>query len=351
MKRKLGRELGLISLPLIFIGAAAWIFAGGGRALLPAKFDNGPARLEFSKFEAVELTPFDVYQKFDWGAKTTVSEFGKFGAPANWKRMSTNLLFFDEVRLVYREGAQWKRVPEEKNFKLYSTVQDLDTNLLTFKVNLKRVPATAQEIRFRGNFRSGAGFRGPIAPGWKSSLKVKHAGLNHDFDLKSKSFDVLVKGPNDALPNPQVAPIPDLEFVAAGWYYKPSVYSLLVRLRTRDGQKLKWNKLRVLSHSLRDKAGQEIVFVNEKGTPQRESDWVNIYRHNYPDLPENEAIFGLDFGNSKPRGGWENVKGPMTLDALVSDRKWWPLRVRATLQQQSGDYKTLAQIPAPASTN
>ena len=124
-----------------------------------------------------------------------------------------------------------------------------------------------------------------------------------------------------------------------------------MRLRTRDGQKRKWNNLRVLSYSLRDKAGQEIVFVNEKGTPQRESNWVNIYWHNYPDLPENEAIFDIDFGNSKPRGGWENVKTPMTLDALVTDGKSWPLRVRATLQQQSGDYKTLAQIPAPASTN
>ena len=178
--------------------------------------------MTFSAFEPVELAPFDVYQKFDWGAKATVSEIGKFGVPATWKRITTGLLFFDEVRLVYREGTQWTRIPYEENYKLYSTVQNLDTGLLTFKVNLEKVPATAQEVRFRGNFHSGAGFRGPIPPGWKSSLPVKHAGLNHYFDLESKPFDVLVKGPNDALPNPQAAPVPDLEFVAAGWYYKPA---------------------------------------------------------------------------------------------------------------------------------
>ena len=345
MRRKLGREIALISLPLLIIGAAAWLLAGNGRALLPARFDNGPARLGFSAFERVELEPFDVYQKFDWGTKATVSEIGKFDVPASWKGVGGTGIRIPNLRLVYRVGQKWRAITPPKKTRWYMTTRNLD-GVLSIKVDLQGVPFEAEEVRLRGAFQSGVIFRGTLPAGWNSPPNIKNYGPRHEYEILSPDFDILVKSPGQPLPSPRVAPVPDLEFVAAGWYYKPSIYYLLVRLRTRDGQKRKWNNLQVLSYSLRDSAGREIVFVNKKGTPQRESDWVYIYRNNYPELPEDEAIFDLIFGNSEPRGGWENVKGPMTLEALVSDGKSWPLRVRATLQQQPGDYKTLAQIPA-----
>ncbi len=90
--------------------------------------------------------------------------------------------------------------------------------------------------------------------------------------------------------------------------------------------------------------------MDKNGKTRPMDGWSYIFRNNYPNLPANEAIFDFaPFGD--PRGGWWNVKQPIALDALVSDGVSWPLRVRATMKQQTGDYQTLAQIPAPASTN
>ena len=344
MKRKIGRELLLISLPLRAIGGAAWLFAGGGRTvvapLVPA-LDNGLARLVFSSFEAASVTPYDVYKGYEWSATTKVSERGKFGTPASWKRWGTSVLWSPDMRLVCRKGDKWQQVRHDKGVHWYTTNQNLDTNVVTVKVDLTGVPADADEVRLRGRFDGGASFRGPIPPGWKSPLKVKHAGLNHYFDLASQPFDFAVKTPDQALPNPQVARVPDLEFVAAGWYYKPNIYEALVRLRKYDRGR-KWSNLSILSYSLRDGDGKEIVFVDDKGKPRKTDSF--IYRHDFPQLSKDEAIFEFAGFASEPKGGWSNVKQPVTLDAQVSDRTSWPLRIHATLSLQLADSDALAQV-------
>lgn len=348
MKRKLGRELALLSLPLIFIIGAAWLLAGSGRSLLPARFDNGPARLEFDAFEPVEVKPFDVYKELDWGAVTKVQERGEFNVPPTWKRWGTDLLSFPDVRLVYRVGEQWQRVPHPKNVRWYSTNQNLDTDKLTFKVDLKGVPDVADEVRLRGKFRGGASFRGSIPTGWKSPPNVKHAGLNHFFDTESRPFDISIKSPDQPLTAPRAAHVPDLEFVAAGWYYEPSIYYFLVRLRRLDTT-VPWTNLQVLSYELRDANGKEVILVDKSGKKQQEDNFLYIYPNNYPDLRKDEALFEFVGHKGEPAKGWSSVKQPLALDALVTDGTSWPLRIRTTVSQQSGDYKTLAELPTSTS--
>ncbi len=349
MKRKLGRELLLISLPLLIIGATTWLVSGGGRALLPARFDNGPLKLEISPFQQVELSPADVYEGFDWAAKTSVQERGKLDALANLKSVGASGPF-GQVQLVYRKGTGWKAAPKVDS-KGWATIRNaISDEGLTLKVKLERVPPDAEEVRLRGRVESSLDYVGVLPPGTKLPPQFRSAGKMYSVNLQSKPFDLLIKGPSQPMPNPQVARVPDLEFVAAGWYYQSDVNFGLVRLRTRDGQTRQWNNLRVLSYSLRDKSGKQIVFVDKNGVTRPVDGWSYIFRNNYPDLPENEAIF--DFTPfDEPIGGWWSVKEPISLDALVTDGESWPLRVRATLNKQPGDYKTLAQMPASALTN
>ena len=111
MKCALGREIVLISLPLLAIGGAAWLFAGGGRALLPAKDDEGPLRIEYSPLEPIEVAPKDAYQGVDWAAKTSVQLRGKMQVPSGWKLEQMMEVWTNDYRIIYREGEQWKRAP------------------------------------------------------------------------------------------------------------------------------------------------------------------------------------------------------------------------------------------------
>ena len=345
MKRKLGREIALISLPIILTGGAAWLVAGGGRALLPARFDNGPARLEFSPFEPVELTPLEIYDGYDWAVQSATKVRGKWpilpGLQNKGGSAPTAVM-----RLNYRIGETWKQAPRVDSQKMSVTNQIIGGPKLVLRVNLETVPPNADEVRLRGYFGAEEFYKGTPPTGWKPPPNLKSYGLNHLLQLQSQPFDLTIKAPNQPMPAPHATRVPDLEFVAAGWYYRPNINDLYIRVRATENREhaLKWGNLNVISFSMRDGAGKKISFVEGNGDKIEFHTWRYLDRANYPNLPSDEAIYEIVYGD--PAQGWANVQQPITLDALVTDGVSWPLRVRATMEKQSGDYQTLAQAPA-----
>lgn len=345
MKPKLMREFALISLPLILIGGAAWLFAGQGRSLLPARFDNGPARLEFSPFEEVELKPLEIYDGYDWATQSEVNVRGKWGDLPGLKAVGGSSPTA-QMRLIYRVGKSWKQAPRVDSNKISVTNQIIGGRQLGFRVNLETIPPNAEEVRLRGHFEAENYYKGTLPAGWKPPKNLRSFGLNHLLTLQSKPFDLIIKTPNQPLPAPHASRAPELEFVAAGWYYRPNVNDLYVRLRATEnrGSSQEWKDLTAISLSMRDAKGKEITFVDSYGAKLTISGWKYLDRANYPTLPSNEAVYEIAYG--EPSQGWPAVEQPITVDAQLSDGTAWPSHIRATMKQQNGDYQSLAQLPA-----
>lgn len=203
MKRKIIREITLISLPIIFIAGAAWLFAGNGRTLLPAKFDNGPAWLEFEPFKPVKVSAADVYQGVDYEVATAVSMKGKLRVPTVLKPYAIMQVWTNNYRIIYRIGKKWKRAailpgdatPISQGFDLSSGTQ-------TLNLHLETVPTNAQEIRFRGKFTEFHEYSGVLPPGWTPPKNYVKIGKFHNFTVESKPFDVLVQAPDQQRPRP-----------------------------------------------------------------------------------------------------------------------------------------------------
>ena len=199
MRRKLGREIALISLPLLIIGAAAWLLAGNGRALLPARFDNSPARLEFSAFESLEVAPMNVYQGYAWTGQIHFWKRGKFDVPASWTLFTSGFRKTGNYRLVYRQDTKWKEV-EATSSEIVDAFSD--GNSQTFSVNLKTVPANADEVHLRGKFEWVEMYSGVLPTGWNAPPNFARHGLRNIFTLPAQPFDVTIVAPGQPRPRP-----------------------------------------------------------------------------------------------------------------------------------------------------
>lgn len=211
MKKRFGREMIWLSLPLVIIGGAAWIFGGGGRVLLPAKLDDGPLRLEWAPFKRAKVTPAEVYEGFDWAVRTSVQEHGHLHVPSLLRPVGSSAPRA-YTRLVYRVGKVWKQAPDmdSKGWVVIRNVVESNTNnvadnTLKLMVNLEKVPRDAKEIRLKGYIEVERAYNGALPAGWEPPLGWVDDGQVQSFPLKTKPFDLSIQAPGEARPAPHVS--------------------------------------------------------------------------------------------------------------------------------------------------
>lgn len=332
MKRKLVRELALISLPLLFIAGAAWLLPRAGlRKPVPAP-DNGPARLEFDAFAPVELSALDVYRGVDWAVKTSVRMKGQLQVPAALKANSIGQGLSSDARIVYRVGKKWHSAAAlPNNFSPISQGFDMSSGAKTLNLDLETVPAAAQEIRLRGKFTESHDYKGVWPAGVKKPANYAKVDKFHSFTIESKPFDVPVQAPGQGRPRPTASRETGVSVVKAS-YESDNGTGLRVQLR-RDpkfGKPEKFAGAALISMRLLDGKGRELDICEAAGRPASgyslgaanddelqlpDSDFVNLY------------LFGHRRGE-QPCGGWKKYHGPFTLEAVISAQQRWPVVVK-----------------------
>ena len=158
MKKRLGRELWWMILPVLLLGGGAWWLGNGGNLprLWAPRSAAGPLRIEYTPFERADVAPFDAWQGYDWTTKTNISEQGSWTAPLNWKVTGGALYSAPQTSIVFRQGETWKAVPRAPNERLAADITryliHTDITTMEMKVRLDKVPRDASEIRLRGWF-------------------------------------------------------------------------------------------------------------------------------------------------------------------------------------------------------
>ncbi|RYG70618.1 hypothetical protein EON80_07425 [bacterium] len=103
MKRHLGRELALLTLPVLVVAAVAWWKASGGSSPL----NNGPLRLYSTGFKAVEPSPLEVSKGLVFKAKADLQVVGDPHFPI-WNHVKVGPIWGTiETHLEYRTGQKW----------------------------------------------------------------------------------------------------------------------------------------------------------------------------------------------------------------------------------------------------
>ena len=342
MKKRWGRELVLLALPIVLLGGVAWYRTRG--APLPAlsnPFAPGPSRLEYSRFVPIKITPLDVAQGYDWGAQTNLKEAGKLDVPANWRDDHFgNWGDTRELRLVYRIGTQWKVAP--RPVKGEASFQTIIGEQETLKANLKTVPREAEEVRLRGKFSALHLYRGPIAPGWKAprNLEIKTYGLNHFVTVESATFDIPVKAAGEAWPDVIVSRVQKIEAVEGKWLRDAFGEVIMVRFRAKPGADVETPlqcRVPVRELSYLDATGhpfqvfQDAKSMAEAGIGGSMRDWIG------PGLPADQEVIALAMRDAQPRGGWGRIKMPITVTGTVSDGKCWPTPFRVQMRPEAGE--------------
>lgn len=86
MKKLAAREAALLTLPVLLLGGGAWWVGRGGK--LPQfhnPLDPGPLRVEYTPFQTVQPSPYDVSQGYSWEVMTHDRVLGDIKTPAGWR--------------------------------------------------------------------------------------------------------------------------------------------------------------------------------------------------------------------------------------------------------------------------
>ena len=334
MNRKLGRELALISLPLVIIGGAAWLLPRGGLHKSVSAPDNGPARLEFAAFKPIEVSPMEVYQGVNWKVGTSVAMKGKLQVPALWKPYSIAQGLSEDCRIVYRISKQWKEAPALPG-NLDPIAPGFGLGERTLSLHLETVPSNAQEVRLRGKFTEDHIFRGALPPGWKPPANYKKYGKSHDFRIESKPFDLLVKAPGQPMPRPTASRETGVRVIKSSYNEgeklgEGMIMSVQLRRDAKFGQPKNYEGASLISLQLLDGQGRTIDVCEAAGS--RTTDNISMGQMNRDGLGLPASDFTvtprIGYGRGElPCGGWKKVRGPYQLRAVISDQYRWPIVV------------------------
>jgi hypothetical protein len=349
MKHPLGRELALLSLPVLLLGGVA---LSGRQFSNP--FDPGPIRIEYLSLDKVELNPYYVWRGYDWGARINLRVRGNTGLPTslevdeNYPSVAT----LSNRQLEYLQNGVWKQSSDRVAIRQEDMTSSNNWKIapVTIRVRLKSVPADADEVRMRGTYTMWRTFKGTIPPGWRPPQNLLASGAGYTFQIASQPFEATIKGPNDPMPSPQVSRQSYLQLVKAKWVYNTwrnpvtgrtsSTDRIALHLRETSGQNVfaSFLSLQVADFVLKDANGKPITLYMERGSsrssPVTFRFWMPDRQSYFPKFPRNEAGFSV-LNDYAPRGGWSRVKQPMTLQAKVSDGKSWPLQIRVRLKRRS----------------
>ncbi len=179
---------------LLIVGAAAWKLTLSNPGLT-ARGDSGPMRLDLADFKECKLSPFEVSQGYDWGARGSIQVKGKADLSSSLKSFAIQT--GPTLYLAYRRGKEWQRAVGPKPSVMCGYIGAVGE----FPVNVKLddVPVDADEVRLRGNFRLDLIYQGTVPSAWKRPSNFKMSGQHPSLVLTSKPFDILVERKDQVL--------------------------------------------------------------------------------------------------------------------------------------------------------
>lgn len=347
MKRRFGREIALLTLPVvIFGGIALWKTRGGSMAQLqgaPSDIYSGPPRVEFGEIKSLILTPRDVAQGFVWGVDTQIWQGGQNPVAADVKRPQ---MTYGRSRadVFYKRGARWIKAEglDGRSLTRHGELEEAQfgdfaiRRRIQIKVRLDGVPRDAEEIRLRGTFiyenDYQLGCRGASGgSGWKfypSGVCI--------LTTQSKPFDIPIVKPKQAWPKPNVSRETVFQFVDAKYIVDPTIDYLVLQIRRKDGSDWKQRSIVRENIQLLDNHQQPIELFDMGGGAKAQ---INAYGdYNQERFSPKRAksdwfIMIAPVDSIEPKNGWDKVKFPLTLRAEISDGTCWPLKIDTKVER------------------
>ncbi len=347
MKRHLGRELALLTLPVLVVAAAAWWKASGASSPL----NNGPLRLYSTGFKAVEPSPLEVSKGLVFKAKADLQVVGDPHFPI-WNQVKVGPIWGTiETHLEYRTGQKWIKAPW--NSGTSSQWLGGPPNDMSVALKLNGIPTAAQEVRLRGSLQYTQPYSGPIPDDWKKPKNFVSLGTDWGLELPPYTYNISIKKPGQPMPAPVVSKVPLVELKDTAcfseddfdyndkperqprfflhlhhlsnpnWHQKPNVAIHNVHIYDREGQEIQlyymWSRL----SNGRPRPAIEDLY--------RGSGYAGIYDQQpfSSQMAGGDAavpVFSERLATARP---WKSYKQPFTIEAQVSDGFCWPRKVRA----------------------
>ncbi len=369
MKFVKSREFVLLMVPVIAIGGVGWWKSISGGLAVPQfanPLDPGPMRIEYSPFKEVNLSPYEASNGYTWKVQSTYRFVGSQALPSTWAAASPEHgLSAGNVRIEFKKGKVWK-VVNPGHQTVGTGVINFDG--ISFSANLKDVPQDADEVRLRGRIEGQRYYNGTIPTGWVmprnvTSLKAPLPGsfYQHTVFVASKPFDLLIQGPGQPQPNPNISKTKKIQLRDVKWFrWKDSNGShqeILLHLRhldkkTADAQV---NLAPWAFHSPKftvfDAKNREVFLYYKNGAGRRCYDLqLQSSRQNgfSPALAVSDLIATLLEPDVAPRNGWEAYKGGLRFEFELTDGTCWPTKIRLSLRSEPSSEKALRKFGNPA---
>jgi hypothetical protein len=195
MKSRLGREIGLLLLPVLFIGAFGWWKSRGGDLTLFGVQDPLPAgqvRIEYEPFQVEPLTALEAAQGYDWKVRTQIKTVGRLNLPPAlilWIQFNRQRQI--QIHIDYRRGKKWKQT--RLGPKTVSVTTDASKTAQILRFHLEAVPPDADEVRLRGRFTQTQTYQGTPPPAWVMPPGMFRSGSDFKYPVQSKPFDIEIK--------------------------------------------------------------------------------------------------------------------------------------------------------------
>ncbi len=345
MNIKFGRELALLSLPLLAIGAATWWSQYGGRFKLPPDpLRTGSPYLKIGEVRAIPLNDCEIFEGFRSAFEVTTWQGGASPMSADAEGGLGSALV-EELKLRYRQGNKWNTMALADDDEGVARVAEVSCEdrggfvfkrRLSVKVSVNDVPKSADEVHLRGYFVNDNGSLNDIYSSGTSSSGVSY------YQTRA-SFNFPVQAPGQLKPDSALPHKTTLRMVSAGWYQTAGFNWPVLRLRdiSTFHETVQWEYFKVFAYSLKDGAGQEVRWANygAETPPQSPTRLLAIPRDQLP--PASDCLMLFVPTDYVPSQGWNKVRGPLQLSLKISDGHSWPLLVKAKVERQEGDFSTL----------
>lgn len=205
MRKKFGREIALLTLPMLIIGGVAFWKTRAPRdiSVPPANIESGAPRVEWNGFRAATVTPAEIGRGLTAKLETTLWSGGQMPP------LSRNRLFFasydprdQNLRLVYRQKKRWKAyvAPDgTSGIRRQISRDDVPKGApqpkranwkTTLWLPLSALPQGAADVHLKGQWRARwVSDRKVTAPA-SLAARGKWNGFDWSLDVAGKPFDV-----------------------------------------------------------------------------------------------------------------------------------------------------------------
>jgi hypothetical protein len=192
MKSRFAREMSLLLLPVLLLGAFGWWKTRGGDLThfgLQDPLSTGKVRIEYEPFQVEPLTALEAAQGYDWKVRTQIKTVGRLNVPPAlvlWIQLNRRRQI--QIRIDYRRGKKWRRAPIGP--KTMSVTTDATKSAQILRFHLDAVPPDAEEVRLRGRFTQTQIYQGTPPAGWVMPPGMFRSGADFKYPIQSKPFDI-----------------------------------------------------------------------------------------------------------------------------------------------------------------